>query len=103
MILYNITLNVEEGLGDDFLVWIKAVHIPEFLKTGLFLEHKMFKLISNHGDSPGTLTFALQFYLKDVKTFLEYSDNHAGRLSEELKAKFGNGVLAFRTLLENID
>lgn len=103
MILYNITLNVEEKLEQDFLIWMKTVHIPEFLKTGLFHEHKMYKLISNHGDSPGTITFALQFYLKDIKNFLEYSDNHAARLQAELQGRFGNTLLSFRTLLENVD
>lgn len=103
MILYNITFNIENDIMEDFLVWLKGKHIPDFLQTGLFTEYKLFKLISNHGDTPDTSTYALQFYLKDLKTFLEYSDYQAPRLQNDLKDKFGSKVIAFRTLLEKIN
>ncbi|MEQ9302638.1 MAG: DUF4286 family protein, partial [Marinoscillum sp.] len=36
MILYNITVNVQEGVQEDWLNWMKAVHIPEVMQTGCF-------------------------------------------------------------------
>ncbi|MEO1653270.1 MAG: DUF4286 family protein, partial [Bacteroidota bacterium] len=63
MVLYNVTLNVEDSIRDEFVPWMKHTHIPAVMATGLFLDYKFLKLISNHGDSVGTSTFAVQYYL----------------------------------------
>lgn len=102
MIVYNVTFNIEDSIRDEFLQWMKTSHIPSVMATGLFLEHKFLKLISNHGDSVGTSTYAVQYYLKDLKDFLKYSDHFSPRFQQETIDKYGNQVIAFSTLLEEI-
>ena len=39
MILYNVTVKIAKAVHDDWLEWMKTVHIPDVLKTNLFGTH----------------------------------------------------------------
>ena len=54
MILYNVTVNVEDGIHHDWLTWMKETHIPDVMNTGMFIENKMLKLLSQLPDEEGT-------------------------------------------------
>ena len=41
MIIYNVTVNVEAEIHNDWISWMKEVHIPDVMNTGYFLENKM--------------------------------------------------------------
>ena len=36
MIIYNVTVSVEESIKTDWLDWMKTEHIPEVMATGVF-------------------------------------------------------------------
>jgi hypothetical protein len=44
MIIYNLTINVDESIYDEWLIWIKE-HIPKVLPTGKFTEAKLTKVL----------------------------------------------------------
>ncbi|NJO03766.1 MAG: DUF4286 family protein [Bacteroidia bacterium] len=102
MIIYNVTLNVEDDIHTEWLEWMRNEHIPAIMQTGLFLKYKIFKIISETEETTG-FTYAIQYSLKDVKDFLTYSDLHAPRLQKQSHDKYGQRVLAFRTLLEEVE
>ena len=33
MIIYNVTINIEESIHDDWLLWMTNTHIPEVMKS----------------------------------------------------------------------
>ncbi len=103
MILYNVTLNIETTIEDDFLIWLHQEYIPRVMQTGLFSEYKILRLLSEHGETPGTITYSVQYFLADVKDFLNYSENFAPAVQKATQEKFGNQMMAFRTLLEVVD
>jgi len=37
MIMYNVTVMVEESLSNDWLDWMNQTHIPDVMATGFFL------------------------------------------------------------------
>jgi hypothetical protein len=45
MLLYNVTVNVELGVHAEWLAWMKAVHIPEVMATGIFKSHRICNLL----------------------------------------------------------
>ena len=51
MILYNITVNIDHDINKEWLVWMKDIHIPDVLSTGLFIENKVAKI---HAEEDGT-------------------------------------------------
>lgn len=100
MILYNITFTVAIEIEEDFVSWMKGTHIPDIFATGLFLEHKFFRLLNSPDDS--VTNFSLQFYAENTQKLIEYEGKFAHALRYETQARYGEKALAFRTLLEAI-
>lgn len=99
MIIYNITNNIENDVREEWLHWMKTVHVPEVMKTGYFIENMICKVLVN--EEQGT-TYSVQYTCNNVQDYEEYKQLHAPRLQKEVANKFGNKVVAFRTLLEII-
>jgi hypothetical protein len=101
MILYNITVNVEDGIHSDWFKWMKETHIPDVMNTGMFIENKMLKLLSQLPDEEGT-TYAIQYFCTSLEDLEHYQQNFAPKLQEDYLKRYGNKVVAFRTILEVI-
>lgn len=100
MILYNVTVNIESGVEADWLTWMKDIHIPEVMETGMFVEHKIFKLLQ---DEPQGSTYSVQYFAKSMREIEEYQAKYASKLQQDHTNKFMNKFVAFRTLLEKVN
>ena len=96
MIVYNVTINIDAEVHDAWLKWMKEEHIPHVMATGLFLDNRMLRVLS---DDEG-FTYAIQYTCADMATYQRYRDEHAARLQAETQQHFGGQFAAFRTLLE---
>lgn len=101
MILYNITVNVQEGVQEDWLNWMKAVHIPEVMQTGCFTDYKLLKLLNDDPEATGT-TFAIQYFVKSVTILNQYLNEHAPGLRQKHVDRYQNKCVSFRTFLEEV-
>jgi hypothetical protein len=101
MIIYNVTSSVDKEIADEWIAWMKSKHIPELLKTGLFTTYKILKVHSHDDDEP-TFSFAVQYYAKSITDVQEYLEKHAPRLRKDVQQRYGDRVIAYRTLLEEI-
>ncbi|MFY0599575.1 MAG: DUF4286 family protein [Cyclobacteriaceae bacterium] len=101
MIIYNVTANVEENIAEEWLMWMKETHIPNVMNTGCFKEFKILKLLNEQPDASG-ITYAVQYFVQDMKTMHEYTSKYATGLQMEVLEKYGQRVVAFRTLLEEV-
>jgi predicted dinucleotide-binding enzyme len=101
MILYNVTVSIDDSVHDEWVEWMKEVHIPDVMNTGKFIEYKFNKVLS--GDEEGGQTYAIQYLAPDEKAFHEYEAHHAPTLQEEHRRKFEGKFQAFRTLMRVID
>lgn len=100
MIIYNVTLNIENSIHDEWLVWIKQ-HIPKVLATGLFLKATFTKVLVE--ESIEGLTYSIQYLAQSKEALESYQKLHAAEIQAEGLQKFGDKMLAFRTELEWID
>jgi hypothetical protein len=100
MIIYNVTVNVDNSIHQDWLEWIK-VHIPKVLATGLFTEAKLSKVLVE--DQAEGETYSIQYRAKSRESLEDYYTNHANQLRQEGLKLFADKALAFRTELEIID
>ena len=103
MIIYNVTLNVDDSIREEWLEWMRKIHLPEMLQTGLFVEYKFLRLIDDTDEDTTGSTYAVQFFMNDVKDFLDYTENHAAALRKKTMDKYGEKILSFRTLLEVLE
>ena len=100
MILYNITINVTPDIEEDFIAWMKGIHIPEVLETGIFHEHKFFRLL--HDSEDGTTNYCIQYFTESIDQMMEYEEKHAAILRAKAQKRYKDKAIAFRTLLETI-
>ena len=97
MIVYNVTINVDADVAVEWLRWMKEVHIPDVMATGLFLDSRIVRVL---GEEEGGITYAVQYTCADMATYERYRDEHAPRLQAETQKLYGGRIAAFRTLLE---
>lgn len=100
MIIYNVTINIDESIHDEWLTWIKE-HIPQVLATGKFIEAKLTKVLVD--EKMGGTTYSVQYRAKSREDLDSYYQQDAERLRSEGLKQFADKMLAFRTELEVID
>ena len=58
MILYNVTVNIDHDVHDEWLAWMKETHIPDVMNTDCFDESRISRV---HGEEQGGLTYAIAY------------------------------------------
>lgn len=100
MILYNITINVTSDIEQDFISWMKSTHIPEVLATGMFVEHRIYRLL--HESEDGSINYSIQFFTETMEKMMEYERIHAPALRTKTRERYQDKAVSFRSLLETI-
>jgi hypothetical protein len=101
MIIYNVTLNIEDDAHDVWLAWMKETHIPQVMATGLFVEYTFSKLLSRQDDETGT-TYVIQYMAECMEDYETYQAECAPALQAETRKLFEGKFVAFRTLMESV-
>lgn len=99
MIIYNVTMNVQEDIHDDWVKWMKEEHIPDMLKTRKFTKALMTKVLVK--EPMGGITYSVQYTAESRKMLDKYYAEDAEDLRSRSKA-FEGKFVAFRTELEVI-
>jgi hypothetical protein len=99
MILYNVTCHLEKELLPEWLQWMREVHIPEVMATGCFTDYRMLKVLTNATDDEG-VNIAIQYTASNMADYERYRDTFAPALQLKTREKYGEQILAFRSLLE---
>lgn len=97
MILYNVTINIDEAVHDEWLKWMKEVHIPDVMNTGLFIDNKICRI---HAEEKGGKSYSIQYISKSWTDYKNYQKKYAPALQEEHTKKYNGKFVAFRTILE---
>lgn len=98
MIVYNLTMNVDHHIHDEWLQWQKKEHIPDIVSTGLFSDYKFFRLLGQ--DESDGITYVLQFLCPDIDSYQKYIKEHSGTLRKKASDKWGNRMTTFRTVMQ---
>lgn len=101
MIVYNVTCNLNPSISEEWLHWMVTEHIPEVMGTGCFLEYKILKLLTESSDNEG-VNYAIQYTAASMSDYETYKTFHAPILQAKTQKKYGNSILAYRSLLEII-
>ena len=97
MIIYNVTVNVDESIHDKWMAWMTEKHIPEMLNTGKFTKALMTQVLVE--EDLGGITYSIQFSCLSREILEEYYRNEAEEMRREGFELFGNKFGAFRTEL----
>lgn len=100
MVLYNVTVGIDTDAEEEWLSWMKSKHIPAVMDTGMFIEYKIFKVLSQEEEQ--SVSYSIQYFAQTVDKVVEYLNNHAPKLVEEHRNRYKDKHVAFRTLLEEV-
>ncbi len=100
MYIYNVTINIDEAVHDQWLKWMRDTHIPDMLKTGKFVKAKMCRVLVE--EETGGITYSVQYTTKDKATLEQYYKEDSERLRKDGMQRYANKFVAFRTELEVI-
>jgi hypothetical protein len=101
-ILYNVTIIIDHTVHEEWLVWMKTIHIPAVMASGQFISHTMSKIIEDGHNADG-VTYAIHYIAPDILAYEHYQKNHAPQLQEETQRRYNGKFGAFRTCMEIID
>ena len=98
MIIYNVTIKVNNDVADAWLTWMKTEHMAEVMSTGLFVDCRLCRLLEQ--DELEGLTYTAQYSLESIDQYNTYIDQHAEKMREKGFKLFGGKFAAFRTVME---
>ena len=100
MIIYNVTVKVDNDIHDDWMQWMREVHIPDVMSTGYFEKHQIAKVLVDDTDG---LTYSIQYTCQTMQQLTDYQKDVAPKLQKEHTERYKDKFVAFRTLLEIVD
>lgn len=97
MIIYNVTINIDEDIHHNWLNWMQKEHIPQMLSTGKFSKALMTKVLVE--EDMGGYTYSIQYTTESKEMLQRYYNEDAETLRSQSKP-FEGKFVAFRTELE---
>lgn len=99
MILYNVTLSVDPSISAEWLRWMKTTHIKDVMATGLFESYSIYEVLLQDDE---TLTYSVQYFTTSMAKLQQYQAKYAPDLQTTHMKRYGDKVVAFRTVLETV-
>jgi hypothetical protein len=97
MICYNVTVQIDPSVMEDWVSWMKKVHIPDVMNTGMFISASMYRLQDIEQTDP---TFVIQYTCLTMYDLECYQQRYAPALQEAHKMRYSDKYVAFRTIME---
>ncbi len=101
MIIYNVTIKVDENIHSQWLVWMQEEHIPEVINTGCFSRATVLRLLETD-DTEGP-TYAIQYFAESKAWYNRYIEKFAPEMRRRSFEKWGNGFIAFRSVMQVVN
>ncbi|CAN5524414.1 DUF4286 family protein [soil metagenome] len=98
MIIYNVTTHVANAVNNDWIAWMKVIHIPEVMHTGCFSKFQMIRMMET--DETEGITYAVQYYAESKADYNRYIEVNAPVLRKNTIDKWGDKTISFSTLME---
>ena len=100
MYIYNVTVNIETSIEQEWLNWMEYEHIPKMLATGKFFEAKMCQVMVEEEIG---ITYSIQYTTEDKETLERYYNENADALRQEAITLFGSKLVSFRSELRVVN
>ena len=99
MIEYEVSLDVNAAIADEYLTWLRA-HVTEILDLPGFTGAV---ILSQEVDDPDRRAWCVRYRLTDRAALEAYFRDHASRMREDGLRRFGDAFRASRRILTPLD
>jgi hypothetical protein len=100
MILYSVTVSIDPTVAEDWLDWMRSVHIPEVMATNCFVESRLSQILV---EPENGISYSVMYVCRSQELMDEYNSKHAPRLQKDHSKRYDGRFAAFRTLLNVIE
>ncbi|MBC7508955.1 MAG: DUF4286 family protein [Ferruginibacter sp.] len=101
MIIYNVTVKVQNRIHDEWLHWLKEIHTADVMQTDCFTDYKIVRLLEVD-DSEGP-TYAIQYHAESKSQYNRYIEKYAPEMRRRSFEKWGDQFIAFRSVMQIVD
>lgn len=101
MLIYNVTVKVDWSIHDEWVQWMLNEHLPEMINTSCFTNAKLLRLLETEEDDGPT--YAAQYFAANRSDYDRYIKDHAPATRKKYTKKWGDNVLAFRSLMQVVE
>ncbi len=95
-VIYEVNLDVEAAVADDFLAWLRD-HVVAILALPGFLDARISAV---EDPPPGRALWCVHYRVHSRATLQDYFDHHAAAMRGDGIARFGDRFSATRRILE---
>ena len=101
MLIYNVTTKVDWSIHHEWVEWMLNEHFPEMVNTGCFTNSRLMRLLeTDENDGP---TYAAQYFTENRADYERYIKDHSVAVRKKYNEKWGDRVIAFRTLMQVVE
>ncbi|MBD1395486.1 DUF4286 family protein [Mucilaginibacter glaciei] len=100
MIVYNDTFILEDTVEQEWLEWMKTVHIPAIMATGHFSSYRILNIIDSPNDG---VTYCIQYNADNQEAFNLYYTHHLFGFQQLHQERFADRFVMFNTLMKTVD
>lgn len=100
MLIYNVTVSIDQQIEQDWLQWMRSTHIPEVLQTCCFLECRLSRV---NGEEEGGCTYSVMYLAPSEVAYERYQSEFAPKLQDAHTLRYNGKFAAFRTTLHVIE
>lgn len=97
MIIYNVTTIIEDDIHDEYVQYMKNVHMPAVMASGKFIDCHLLRLTEPVNEG---VTYCAQYVTNDATLLRDYRINYSPKLQEDILQKFPKKFVSFRSVLE---
>lgn len=98
MIIYNVTIKVDHSIAEEWLAWLKGVHIPDIIATGCFTHATTLRLLET--DESDGITYAVQYHAESKALYNRYIKEYSADMRKKGTEKWGEKFIAFRSVMQ---
>jgi Domain of unknown function (DUF4286) len=98
MIVYNISIQIDPLIENEWVQWQKQEHIPEIMSSAQFTDYKFYRLLEQ--DETESIFYVMQFFAASESHYKKYIQEYAGNLRQKTFDRWGDKFIAFRTVME---
>ncbi|MDO5570528.1 MAG: DUF4286 family protein [Bacteroidales bacterium] len=100
MIIFNTTFSVDNASIEEFIDFVKQIYVVKAIETGELTRPRLVKILTENAESS---SIALQFEVKEPEHLDNWYDSTGDSLNEILVNQFGDKVLGFSTIMEEVE
>jgi hypothetical protein len=97
-VIYRVTIDVDGAVADEWLAWMREVHVPDVLREPGFVQAVIARERKSEGGADAR--FVIDYAVESAEALERYFAGAAARIRAEHEARYGGRARAARQVLE---